>query len=75
MYDSLENGEFEEASKQLDKILLLRNTFIKVGIKRGFTYAMNFLGYEGNFAPDYMVLEKNNAKEVVRECMIQLEMI
>lgn len=77
MYQALKAGDAVEGGKQLDNILLLRNTFVKVGVLRGFTYAMNLLGYEGCFSADYENLpdEDGNAKEIVRICMQELEMI
>src|SRR5450756_662754 len=54
MYRCLENGDISQAGRLLDQILALRNEFIQIGVFSGFTYAMNLLGYEGIFAPDYI---------------------
>jgi len=74
MYESFENGSFETATKCLEDILLLRNTFVEVGVFEGFSYAMNVLGFNGIFAPDY---NKINAEtmEKVRVCMQQIGLI
>ncbi len=75
MYKALANDDFETAGKCLDDILLLRNTFIQVGVFRGFTYAMNLLGYEGIYSPDFIALDKPEAKETVRACMEKIGML
>jgi len=75
LYKSLEAGDFETAGKCLDDILLLRDTFVQVGVFRGFTYAMNLLGYEGIYSPDYVALDRPEAKEIVRACMQKIGML
>lgn len=41
------------ASDELDRIITLRDFFVGRGVFRGFTAAMNLLGYPGAFGPDY----------------------
>ena len=72
MYNLFANSDYSSGAECLDKILALRNLFIKVGVMRGFSYAMNLLGYEGNFAFDYSVEGKEdefvNIKDFMKEC-------
>lgn len=75
MYESLKKGEYEAASQQLDSILALRNTFIEVGVLKGFSYSMNLLGYEGIFAADYQYGEDTAARDKVKVCMQRLGML
>lgn len=75
MYRALEKGDMDLAGKCLDDILKLRNTLVEVGTFSGFTYAMNILGYEGIFAPDYMYRNNPRDYEKVRECMKLCNMI
>jgi len=78
MYDSLKENNYEAAAKCLDQILLLRGEFIKVGVFRGFSYAMNLLGYEGIFVPDYVqkANELYDCKfEQIKECMKSLRLL
>jgi 4-hydroxy-tetrahydrodipicolinate synthase len=54
MYRALEAGEFEAAAKHLDAIVALRDIFVESGSVLGtFTFAMNDLGYAGQFHMDY----------------------
>ena len=56
MYRCLKTGDFNGGGKHLDNILSLRQTFLTTGgIFPSFTAAMNLLGYEGNFSPDYAI--------------------
>ncbi|MBP1993180.1 dihydrodipicolinate synthase family protein [Paenibacillus eucommiae] len=75
LYDSLAQGDMATASQCLDDILLLRNTFISVGVFAGFSYSMNLLGFSGSFAPDYSAVLDDAQKETVKQCMTQLKLI
>ena len=74
MYSNLEKGNFDTASKCLNDILLLRNTFVEVGVFEGFTYAMNLLGFKGTFSPDYMEIKPENMDKV-KACMNNLGLL
>jgi len=69
LYKSLEQNDFEQAGKYLDEILTLRNTLVEVGVFKGFTCAMNILGYEGSFAPDYTGEPEEKDFDKIRQCM------
>ncbi|WP_409346397.1 dihydrodipicolinate synthase family protein [Paenibacillus sp. MBLB4367] len=75
LYGSLEAGEKEAASAALDGIILLRDTFVEVGVFPGFSYAMNVLGYEGDFAPDYAPKLNEQQALKVRDCMEKLALL
>ena len=78
MYDSLKANNYEAAAKYLDQILGLRGEFIKAGVFRGFSYAMNLLGYEGIFAPDYAqkgINSSDSKYEGIKEYMKALKLI
>jgi len=75
MYKALEAGDNESAAKRLDDILLLRDTLAEVGVFPGFTYAMNVLGFEGTFHPDYMQPIGPEPQEKVRACMQRIGLI
>jgi len=67
MYKQLESGDYCGGSNSLDEILTLRNLFIKVGVMRGFSYAMNLMGYEGFFCPDYTIEGKEEEFACIKE--------
>lgn len=75
MYDALQKGDIDGGRKHLADILELRNTFISVGVMKGFTVAMNLLGYEGSFAPDYVVPATGEESEAIRACMKRIGLL
>lgn len=75
MYKSLENEDYDTAKACLDDILLLRDTMAGLGIFEAFTCAMNFLGYEGSFGPDYGKPLAESDKAKVRDCMKKVGLI
>ncbi|MFD0961084.1 dihydrodipicolinate synthase family protein [Paenibacillus chungangensis] len=75
MYDHLANHDMAAASKTLDDIVNLRDLFVSVGVFGGFTHAMNLLGFEGNFAPDYTIALNAEQQEKVKAFMQQLKLI
>ncbi len=72
MYKALAAGDAKKASKHLDNIVALRNVFVAVNVFPGFTYAMNELGYEGNFGFDYQLPVTDAQKELVRAKMVEI---
>ena len=50
---ALAGQDYPRARTMLDRILELRGIFIKHNVFPSFTAAMNILGYEGRFHPDY----------------------
>lgn len=75
LYENLEQGNLSVAGQCLDEVLLLRNTFVEVGVMSGFSYAMNLLGFAGSFTPDYAVELSGQQKDAVKQCMQQLKLI
>ncbi len=56
-------------SKYLNKILTLRNIFIKHGVLNSFSYAMELLGMPGRYHEDYSLNITNEAKVEIKEFM------
>lgn len=75
MYRALAAGDQATAAQRLDDIVRLRDTFVEVGVFPGFTCAMNALGYEGRFHPDYMRPLGEASREKVNETMRKLGLI
>lgn len=78
MYKSFRENKYEAATGYLDQILGLREELFKVGVFRGFSYAMNLLGYDGIFAPDYLQkgVDNNTSKfEGIKEYMKKVGLV
>ena len=50
---AMKAGDFDAAGKYLSNVVALRDFFAANNLWPCFTAAMNMLGWEGNFAPDY----------------------
>lgn len=53
LFKAMEQGDYEAAAKYLNNILELRDAFLGWSLWPAYTEAMNLLGCEGNFGPDY----------------------
>lgn len=69
MYNALRSGDGRAGTRALEQITGLRNCFMSVGVLKGFTVAMNLLGYDGHFAPDYVVPATDAERETVAAYM------
>ncbi len=69
MYKSLRNAEYDQATKYLDDILLLRDTMAGNNLMAAFTYIMNLLGYEGNYHQDYSLKFTKAQEETIMACL------
>jgi 4-hydroxy-tetrahydrodipicolinate synthase len=69
MYENVEKGNNHEISACLNNILLLRNVFIRGGVFSSYTYAMELLGFPGDYHPDYDVPVSGEIKEEIYSCM------
>ena len=65
-------GDFTDACAALNSMMAARDQMIEIGIWPAFSYAMNLLGFEGNFAPDYEIALSKQDEEKVRQCMLCL---
>lgn len=65
----LEASEYEAAKDAFDRIIAFRDELIAIDLWPAFSYAMNLLGCDGNFAPDYEGLLADAGKEQVKEIM------
>ena len=65
-------GDYEAGAKYLDNILSLRDLFVACDLWPAFSAAMNMLGYEGNFGPDYMSPLKEGCLPRIREEMVRI---
>lgn len=54
LFDAMAAGDYVTAAAVLDNITALRDFFVTRDLWAAYSKAMNLLGYEGNFAPDYV---------------------
>jgi 4-hydroxy-tetrahydrodipicolinate synthase len=71
LFSALNDDRSDDAAHALSSILRIRDTFISFGVFSSFTAAMNIIGVEGRFHPDYCrelsATEKLKIEHVLRE--------
>lgn len=75
MYQALANGDMAAGTARLKDIVRLRDTFAEEQIFPSFTYAMNLLGYEGIYHPDYYFMPGEAQQEKIEVCMKNLKLL
>lgn len=70
--EAMNNDDYVTAAKHLDNIVALRDLFIDNDLWPSFTVAMNLLGYEGDFAPDFNFDYTEKAVSAVKAEMIRI---
>ncbi len=66
---AMEAGDRTSAAEALDHILMLRDLFLETDLWPSFSAAMNLLGCEGNFAPDWAQPVSDATLETIRSAM------
>ena len=72
MFAAMEEDNYELAAECLSSIVALRDLFVKNDLWPSFTAAMNMLGYEGEFAPDYVTPVGEKSIEEIRAFMVSI---
>lgn len=72
LFEALAAGDDKAAAVHLNNIVALRDCFVANDLWPSFTASMNLLGYEGDFAPDYMCQLKPGALEAIRAEMVRI---
>ena len=72
LFTAMANGDYEKAAKHLDNIVSLRDLMAGCDLWPTYSKGMNLLGYEGNFAPDYMLPFNEANLEKLRNKMIEI---
>ena len=72
MFAAMEENDYDTAAKCLTNIVSLRDCFVKNDLWPSFTVAMNALGYEGEFGPDYVTDIKKESAEEVKKLMVSI---
>lgn len=72
LFDAMAAGDYQTAAKALDNITAFRDFFVAHDLWPSYTTAMNLLGYEGDFGPDYVSKIKEEYVEEIRKEMIRI---
>ena len=72
LFKAMAEGDYDAAAAALNNILELRDSLAAHGIWQSFTAAMNMLGYEGDFAPDYASPIDEAYVPELRELMVRI---
>ena len=72
MFRAMAENQYDIAAECLNNIVALRDCFIANDLWPSFTAAMNLLGYDGDFAPDYMSEVSDKIIKNVKEEMIRI---
>ena len=72
LFDAMANGDFDTASIALNNIIEFRDFFLQRDLWAAFSTSMNLLGYEGNFAPDYVSPIKEEYIDEIRNELIRM---
>ena len=72
MFEAMKNDDYDTAAICLSNVVSLRDCFVKNDLWPSFTAAMNMLGYEGNFSPDYVSEITESAYNNIRNEMIKI---
>ena len=69
LFDSLAKDDREAAGRHLNAIVALRDLFITHDLWPSYTAAMNALGYEGSYGPDYADVLPAEEQQIIRQTM------
>lgn len=72
LFDAMAAGDYAAAADALNKIVALRDFFVGHDLWPSYTTAMNLLGYEGNFSPDYMSAIKEEYVGAIRDELVRM---
>lgn len=72
LFTAMKNGDYDKAAEYLNNIIALRDLFVARDLWPSFSTAMNLLGYEGNFAPDYVSPIKEEYIEEIKNELVRI---
>jgi len=72
LFAAMAEGDYEAAAAYLNNIVGLRDFFVAHDLWPSFSVAMNLLGCEGNFAPDYISPLKEGYMAEIRNELIRI---
>lgn len=72
LFAAMAKGDYDKAAEYLNNIIALRDFLVARNLWPAFSTAMNLLGYEGNFAPDYVSPIKEEYIPEIKEELIRI---
>ena len=72
LFDALAVGDRDKAAEHLNAIVSLRDLFVTHDLWPSYTTAMNMLGYEGSYGPDYVSVLPASEKNVIRDALVEM---
>ena len=72
LFAAMEEGDYDAAAGYLNNIIGLRDFFVARNLWPSFSTAMNLLGYEGDFAPDYISPIQDNYIQEIKDELIRI---
>ena len=72
LFTAMAEGDYKAAAVYLNHIVGLRDFFLDRNLWPAYSVAMNMLGYEGNFSPDYVSPIREEYIAEIREEMIRI---
>lgn len=69
---AFETGDFEGGKAGINRLMAGRDLMGSFGMWSAFRYAMNLLGFEGDFAPDYEPALSEEGKEAVYKLLVDI---
>ncbi len=72
LFTAMKNGDYDKAAEYLNNIIALRDFFVARDLWPSFSTAMNLLGYEGNFAIDYVSPIKEEYIEEIKNELVRI---
>ena len=72
LFDALAVGDRDKAAEHLNAIVSLRDLFVTHDLWPSYTAAMNMLGYEGSYGPDYVSVLPASEKNVIRDALVEM---
>ena len=72
LFKAMADGDYDTAAVCLDHIVALRDFFVAHDLWPSFTAAMNLLGYEGLYGPDYVTPIRESYIAEIRNEMVRI---
>ncbi len=72
LFEAMAEDDFDTAASCLNHMIALRDFFVSHDLWPSFTAAMNLLGYEGIYGPDYVSTIKESTRAELRKEMVRI---